>query len=137
MSTKATSHFDGLVGERIRTRREQLGLSQTDVGHRLGISCQQFRKYEIGENRISVARMRQIAGVLEAPLSFFLEEAGAPATKTSAALFSTAGQFISLLQQRDLVNAFTRISSSEVRQGLVDLAKAMAAAEPSERADIA
>jgi transcriptional regulator with XRE-family HTH domain len=43
------------VGERIRERRAELGLTQEDLGGTLHISYQQIQKYETGANRIRIS----------------------------------------------------------------------------------
>ena len=52
------------LGEVIRRRRTMLGLSQEALGKRLGISCQQVQKYEVGKNQLSFPRLVEMANVL-------------------------------------------------------------------------
>ena len=49
----------------MRQLRVARGLSQTDVGKRIGISFQQLQKYELAANRISVSRLVQLAAALD------------------------------------------------------------------------
>jgi transcriptional regulator with XRE-family HTH domain len=65
---------DRIVGERLRMRRKQLGMSQEKLGAALGITFQQIQKYEKGTNRISVGRLVRMAEVLETPITWFLPE---------------------------------------------------------------
>ncbi len=46
-------------------------MSQTTLGHALGISFQQIQKYENGLNRVSAGRLMHIANILHVPISFF------------------------------------------------------------------
>lgn len=62
------------VGERIRLRRQLLGLSQEKLAFRLGLTFQQVQKYERGKNRVGASRLWDIAKVLEVPVNFFYEE---------------------------------------------------------------
>jgi transcriptional regulator with XRE-family HTH domain len=39
----------------------------------VGIRFQQIQKYECGANRISAARLWQLAGALETPVAYFYE----------------------------------------------------------------
>jgi transcriptional regulator with XRE-family HTH domain len=72
---------DAYVGSRIRDRRDDLNLSQSDLGQRADLSFQQVQKYERGANRISASRMHQFAGILGVDIPYFFdgldEEAGA------------------------------------------------------------
>ena len=114
---------DSWVGGRIAGRRQALGLSQTALAERVGVSFQQIQKYETGINRISASRLHQIALALGAePGSFFpgrdssaTESAVPTATLPPAA--SPAGR---------LADAYSRIPQRKARQALVVLAECLA-----------
>ncbi|HZL59242.1 MAG TPA: helix-turn-helix domain-containing protein [Stellaceae bacterium] len=66
--------IDAHVGGRIRLRRLQLGLSQSALALRLGVSFQAVQKYESGDIRISASRLYETAQVLLAAPGYFFEE---------------------------------------------------------------
>lgn len=70
-----------IVGQRLRARRQTLGLSQRKLGEILGITFQQIQKYELGKNRIAVATLVRAAGALDAPLAYFLDGVGPELSK--------------------------------------------------------
>ncbi len=51
------SPIDVHVGARVRLRRKLLGLNQTKLGEKLGVTYQQVQKYERGTNRIGSSRL--------------------------------------------------------------------------------
>jgi len=55
---------DVLVGKRVRMRRLELSLSQSELAEKIGVTFQQVQKYERGTNRISCSRLTQIASAL-------------------------------------------------------------------------
>lgn len=57
--------IDVLVGERMKARRQVLGLSQADLGEAIGVSFQQVQKYERGTNRVSASMLCHAARALE------------------------------------------------------------------------
>ncbi len=61
------------LGKRLRRRRRLLGLTQQQVAVNVGIRFQQIQKYECGANRISAARLWQLAQALEVPVSYFYD----------------------------------------------------------------
>jgi transcriptional regulator with XRE-family HTH domain len=65
MTKPAPTALDVEIGRRIRLRRRELGLSQTDLAEKLGLAFQQVQKYESGANRISVGRLPDIASALD------------------------------------------------------------------------
>jgi DNA-binding XRE family transcriptional regulator len=65
---------DVLVGKRVRVRRLELSLSQTELAEKIGVTFQQVQKYERGANRISCSRLTQIASALEVKLAYFFGE---------------------------------------------------------------
>ena len=62
------------VGGRVRLRRTLLGLSQGQLGKLIGLTFQQVQKYESGENRLTAARLWEIARSLDQPLEYFFRE---------------------------------------------------------------
>src|SRR4051812_21362144 len=59
------------VGERIRTRRRALGMSQKELGGKIGVTFQQLQKYEKGVNRVRSSRLSTVAKALEVPITYF------------------------------------------------------------------
>jgi DNA-binding Xre family transcriptional regulator len=57
--------IDSYIGRAIRRRRRLLGLTQAEAGARVGISYQQWQKYESAANRVSASRLVTIARALE------------------------------------------------------------------------
>jgi len=52
-----------------------LGISQTELARKLGLTYQQIQKYEAGAHRISASRLFECAVALEAPFGWFAEGA--------------------------------------------------------------
>ena len=67
------SDIDALVGQRIKARRQSLRLTQTQLAERIGVTFQQVQKYENGSNRVSAARLWQVADVFGVPITYFFE----------------------------------------------------------------
>lgn len=70
---------DTLVGARIRRRREELGLTQSDLGALTGVTYQQVQKYERGDNRVSGSMLYRIARALGSPIQYFFQDLPDPA----------------------------------------------------------
>ncbi len=68
------------VGQRVRQRRWMVGMTQQQLGNKVGIKFQQIQKYETGMNRVSASRLWDIAEALDVAVAFFFEgyEDGAP-----------------------------------------------------------
>jgi len=64
------------VGGRVRARRTLIGMSQTELGKRVGLTFQQIQKYEKGMNRIAASRLWRFSLVLGRPISWFFEGIG-------------------------------------------------------------
>lgn len=80
---------DRLIGARIRERRMFLGLSQSDLGERLGITFQQVQKYEKGFNKLSASRLVDVCVALGVSIHYaygdvLKEEAGERAAPLDA-----------------------------------------------------
>ena len=74
MARREPNFIDVHVGNRIRMRRQIVGMSQEKLGELLGITFQQIQKYEKGSNRISASRIYYAAKTLGVPVHFFFED---------------------------------------------------------------
>jgi len=76
-----------MIGERITKRREQLGLSQTDLAHLLGIAASRISDFERGAktdcNLSTAMRLAQVLGVSIDYLAGTWEGAPEPAPPTA------------------------------------------------------
>jgi len=75
MSKSKPEKVDIHVGARIKSRRMQLGKSQSWLAEQLGVSFQQVQKYERGTNRVGGSRVQKIATALEVPVAYFFKDA--------------------------------------------------------------
>lgn len=120
VSTKGTTEVDRYIGNRVRNRRLQLGLSQQKLADALGLTFPQVQKYENGTNRISVSRLQQIAGVLSMDVVSFFD--GVPRGDGAEPEASAEGS----PETRELVRAWSAIVDHDVRRGVLDLMKTLA-----------
>lgn len=74
MTRRDPNYIDVHVGNRIRMRRQLIGMSQEKLGELLGITFQQVQKYEKGANRISASRLYFTAKILGVPVQFFYDD---------------------------------------------------------------
>ena len=116
------------VGQRLRQRRWMLGLTQQQVGDRVGIKFQQVQKYETGQNRVSASRLWDLAKALDVPVGYFYDGLeGAPTQAAAPSLGDVAaanGDPMADRESIELVRAYY-IIPEEPRRRLFDLAKAM------------
>src|SRR4051812_29450837 len=110
-----------------------LGLSQEKLGEVIGLTFQQVQKYERGTNRIGASRLHELSRVLDVPISFFFDDTDpvrAPAMRGFAEPAAEAFEADPLRKPEtlDLIRAYFTIEDAAVRQRLLDLAKALAAA---------
>jgi transcriptional regulator with XRE-family HTH domain len=110
-------HVDVAVGHNVCTWRIARGLSQTQLGERLGVTFQQVQKYEAGTNRMSTGRLVKAAAVLNVPMAAFFE--GANAAKPRHALLANSRAY-------RLAHAFAVIKSNKLRLWLVEMVEALA-----------
>ena len=93
--------IDQHIGQRVRERRIVLGLSQSDVADGLGISFQQFQKYETGFTRIAAGRLYGCAELLGVAPAYFFEgleesDSGTPDRTRSDEALKLVGAYYSI-----------------------------------------
>jgi transcriptional regulator with XRE-family HTH domain len=67
---------DGHIGARLRERRRTLGLSQAELGARMGFTPPQINRYEHGTTRLSAAGLWRAAEALEVTPGYFFDGLG-------------------------------------------------------------
>jgi transcriptional regulator with XRE-family HTH domain len=121
-SRKATD-VDTHVGKRLRQRRLIRGLSQRDLAVRVGISPQQLQKYEIGQNRITAARLYSCAEALDVPVwSFYLGLPGAGSREQHGARSERPSA-----RSEALPNLLDMIDDNQLREQIISLVEAFSA----------
>jgi transcriptional regulator with XRE-family HTH domain len=123
-SARSPSTVDVAVGRNVRSWRIARGMSQTQLGNRLGISFQQVQKYEIGRNRIPTGRLVKTAAALGVPISALFQ--GTDAADPSQSLLA----LVSDSRSFRLAHAFAAIKHRSARLWLVNLVENIAAAVP-------
>jgi transcriptional regulator with XRE-family HTH domain len=74
MMTLDDKKFLRELGERLRRRRQELNLTQEDLGHRCDLHRTFIGSVERGERNISILNLRQIAKILRVSLAKLLAD---------------------------------------------------------------
>lgn len=119
MKQRSAGKPDIEMGKKIRLRRVEQRISQSDLGEKLGVSFQQVQKYEKGVNRVGAARLQQIAAALDVPVTFFYDS-DSKTREVESLLFLDSAFSLRLLR------AYTRIKSQAVQRQMVTLMEAIA-----------
>jgi len=131
------NQVDRHVGERVRARRKQLGLSQDRLADALGLTFQQVQKYERGTNRISASKLFDTAGALQVDIPFFFEGLKHE-TRPDGVSESDAPAFEPLNltpEDLELIAAFQSIGRKRMRRRVLELVRELAAEEPAGASD--
>jgi transcriptional regulator with XRE-family HTH domain len=119
---RSSGKHDVEFGRRIRLRRVEQHISQTELGDRLGVSFQQVQKYEKGVNRVGAARLQQIATALDVPITFFYSGDG-KAREVESLLIIDSSFSLRLLR------AYSKMKDQAVQRQFVSLIESIAANE--------
>jgi transcriptional regulator with XRE-family HTH domain len=107
------------MGKKIRLRRVEQRISQSDLGEKLGVSFQQVQKYEKGVNRVGATRLQQIATALDVSVTFFYDSDGK--TKEVESLL-----FLDSAFSLRLLRAYSKIKDQAVQRQMVSMMEAVA-----------
>jgi transcriptional regulator with XRE-family HTH domain len=119
---KQVQDTDVAIGERIRARRNQIEMSQEELGDALKVSFQQIQKYEKGNNRISSGRVLQLAQALQCGVIDLIGDSHTGSMKSTP--FS---RYASSKEGVAIVNAMAKIPSLAVRRQVINLVESLAA----------
>jgi transcriptional regulator with XRE-family HTH domain len=73
MSDRLPNAIDRHVASRVRLRRLEVGMTQTQLAQAVGVTFQQLQKYEGAINRISAGALYQLALTLDVPVQYFFD----------------------------------------------------------------
>lgn len=109
--------IDVEIGRRIREARARAGLTQRELGDRIGVTFQQVQKYEGGRSRLAVAMLCRVADALQVT----------PPSLVSGLLGDLAGSSDALsASERELVAAYRALGADRQRAALLALLQAFA-----------
>jgi len=116
---------DVYVAARIRHRRLQVGISMEEVTVKLGVSYQQYSKYERAMDRISAGKLYVIAAILRVAVEHFYDGlrydgTNDPFQEMLASFDAREHRLIS-----ELTNAYWRIRSPSARRGIINMMHAI------------
>jgi transcriptional regulator with XRE-family HTH domain len=129
MAAGESNSDDLVVASNVRIRRIAKGLSQTQLGRRVGLTFQQIQKYESGANRISCGRLVRIAEALEVPVAALFEGVDGRAKSRAAPLL----HLLADPRSYRLAEAFAVVQDANLRRSIVRLVERVAAAVPRGR----
>jgi transcriptional regulator with XRE-family HTH domain len=119
---RSAGNVDIEMGRRIRLRRVEIGLSQSELGEKLGVSFQQVQKYEKGVNRVGASRLQQIAEALGVDVTFFYG-GNSKEREVESLLFLDSSFTLRLLR------AYTAVENQAVQRQFVSLIESIVASQ--------
>tara|TARA_Y100000780_G_scaffold211112_2_gene210236 strand:- start:432861 stop:433274 length:414 start_codon:yes stop_codon:yes gene_type:complete len=131
-SSENPDPIDIHVGQRVRTRRNLLSMSQEKLAEALGITFQQVQKYENGVNRVSSSRLYNIAKIMGVSIDYFFEGFGeSPSTPALRAAedksnaLKDGGDVMNSRETINLVRHYYAIEDSAVRKKVLEMIKSL------------
>ena len=105
---------DTHVGQRIRDKRNERGMSQTEVANALGVTFQQVQKYERGTNRVGASRLFDLSRILSVPVQYFF----AGLNNQSTPIEKEGDNVIHRMKPDtvELVEAYSKVENPQVRR---------------------
>jgi len=120
-------NVDIQVGKKIRNQRMISGISQSELGDRIGVTFQQIQKYEKGANRVSASRLVEIANAMSIDVRSFFDEFDASTSSNDNQ--AAKDEFVVSRQGLQLNAAFLSIKNEAVRTRLLKLVQEIAHSE--------
>lgn len=102
--------FDEVIRLNIRALRERSGITQEQAGRLLGVTFQQFQKYECGKNRISAGKLPILAKAFGVNVAAFFQ----------GTLEGFAMKECSKIDSRG-AKAFSTVKEDDMKEGLIAL----------------
>lgn len=95
------------IGFRLRMLRQQAGWSQEQLSELIGVSPQQFQKYESGKNMMNTEKLQMVANALSIPIQ---------------ALFSELNDNIPVgVSEQLLLDSYRAISNKKLQENIIEI----------------
>ena len=95
------------IGNRLRMLRLQAGWSQERLSELIGVSPQQFQKYESGKNMMNTEKLQMVANALSIPIQ---------------ALFSEADDSLPVgVSEQQLLESYRAIPSKRLQENILEI----------------
>lgn len=135
---RSANGVDRRIGQRVKQRRLEMGMSQERLAELLGVTFQQIQKYEKGANRIAASRLFDLSGALGVAISYFFEglTVGAPAGGVAEDGQDFVYDMLATPEGQQLLQIFGAIRSPKIRRRIVDLVRALAEEESAPGSDL-
>ncbi|MFT4089489.1 MAG: helix-turn-helix domain-containing protein [Asticcacaulis sp.] len=132
MRDKEPHKVDVIVGARVRGRRKEMGLSQTELAESVGVTFQQIQKYESGVNRISSSKLFEISKVLQTSIQYFFDfPEEYPENFSVSSSEESVINFLYTAEGIELARTFTAIRNGRKRRGILSLIRTLADDTPT------
>ena len=95
------------IGNRLRMLRLQAGWSQERLSELIGVSPQQFQKYESGKNMMNTEKLQMVANALSVPIQ---------------ALFSETDDSLPVgVSEQQLLESYRAIPSKRLQENILEI----------------
>lgn len=123
---RSANAVDRRIGQRVRSRRLEIGMSQERLAELLGVTFQQVQKYEKGVNRIAASRLFDISAALDLPIARFYEGL---LSSRAGGVAEPHNEFVEDVmatpEGAQLMSLFASIQNVKVRRRVIDLVRAL------------
>ncbi len=128
------ANIDVEIGKKIKELRLIRGMSQSDLGRRIGITFQQIQKYEKGTNRVLVSRLCDLAEALSVDIPYFftvISEDKAEGLSEGGVKFNyeSDGSDAESKEILGLVREYQKIKSKKLRGAVYSLIKSLSSSQ--------
>lgn len=106
------------IGEAIKRRRKELGISQEELAEALDVSYQQVQRYENGANRLNVENLQIIADFLSMPPASFFAAMHADKVAEPGASYTGIPP-----EEKTLLKYFRAIKGKNAKQLVINVAR--------------
>lgn len=107
-----------VIGDMIRKRRIELGITQEQLAEVLDVSYQQVQRYESGVNKLNVEKIQLVAEALSLPLmSFFTAGHEVKVAETSPTYANRPDE------EKTLLKYFRKIKDPNDKEMIIDVAR--------------
>lgn len=117
---RKSSDIDRSVGRRLRLRRTLLGKTQAALAEQCFLSPQRVHKYELGESKLTSARLCQFGRALGVSVSWFFDEMETRSTWPDDVL-----ELLSVPEHSQILALLSQIDDTRLKRVVISVTKTL------------
>ncbi|MDR1488436.1 MAG: helix-turn-helix domain-containing protein [Holosporales bacterium] len=113
------------IGKKLKTKRQELKLTQKDLASSVGVTSQQLQKYESGQSKISIEMLLNLCRELKVNFDYFLPKIQITNLKENEKINETIKNYNEEALEQKLIEKFRAIENPDIKISILKITEVL------------